>query len=377
MSRHRITQTIQAKDHKGTPYAAKLSSPARSFNSPLLQFHRMLGNRAVGRFIQAKLTINPPGDVYEREADWVANMVMRMPEPAIAEKTKASEQTRLPNIQRTCIECEEKRHQQPSIMMKGISGQSCESAPNADEEEEETPVMRKALSGERRGANLEAGLSRTMGGGSPLPDETRSFMESRFGYDFAKVRIHTDMNAVQLAKDLNASAFTSGRDVYFNAGRYSPETPDGKSLLAHELTHVVQQRQGADYPSINAQISKSANSLIQCYSLRGFPPKEASRMDSAIASAKTNVAMCDDLWLYGRAVIIRALDRLRYDYVPDLGLCGWTFPGAWYIEVGEDAFDKSKCCYLSSTLAHEASHTELYSEGRARKMECKCFGCSC
>ena len=67
----------------------------------------------------------------------------------------------------------------------------------------------------------------------------------------------------------------------------------------------------------------------------------------------------------------------RYDYKEDLGLCGWTFPASWYIEIGKDAFSTSKCCDLASTIAHEASHTELRTEAGARKLECNCFGCSC
>ena len=73
---------------------------------------------------------------------------------------------------------------------------------------------------------------------------TRHFMESRIGADFSKVNIHTDGRAVQMSKDLKAQAFTVGHDVYFNSGKYSPDTKEGKHLLAHELTHVVQQKGG-------------------------------------------------------------------------------------------------------------------------------------
>jgi hypothetical protein len=73
-----------------------------------------------------------------------------------------------------------------------------------------------------------------------LPDAVRSFFEPRFGQDFSKVRVHTDSRAARSARDLNARAFTLGRDIVMGAGQYSPGTSEGKRLLAHELTHVIQ-----------------------------------------------------------------------------------------------------------------------------------------
>ena len=77
--------------------------------------------------------------------------------------------------------------------------------------------------------------------GQPLDAATRSFMEPRFGHDFSNVRVHTDARAAQSAQAVNALAFTVGRDVVFGAGQYAPGTVRGSQLLAHELTHVVQQ----------------------------------------------------------------------------------------------------------------------------------------
>jgi hypothetical protein len=79
------------------------------------------------------------------------------------------------------------------------------------------------------------------GGGRPLPASARHFMEPRFGADLSDVRIHTGPEAVHTARALNARAYTVGRDIMFGAGRYAPDTAEGKKLLAHELTHVVQQ----------------------------------------------------------------------------------------------------------------------------------------
>lgn len=74
-----------------------------------------------------------------------------------------------------------------------------------------------------------------------LDPGTRAFMESRFGYDFSAVRVHSGTAAGQSARDVNARAYTAGHDIVFGAGRFAPGTPDGRRLIAHELTHVVQQ----------------------------------------------------------------------------------------------------------------------------------------
>ena len=82
------------------------------------------------------------------------------------------------------------------------------------------------------------------GGGSPLDRDTRGFMESRLGADFSDVRIHTDSKASDSARSVQAHAYTVGSDVVFQSGKYQPESDSGKRMLAHELTHVVQQRSG-------------------------------------------------------------------------------------------------------------------------------------
>jgi len=82
------------------------------------------------------------------------------------------------------------------------------------------------------------------GGGSPLDGTTRTYMESRLGNDFGDVRVHTGQKADESARSINAQAYTVGNDVVFQSGKYTPETPGGMHTLAHELTHVVQQKAG-------------------------------------------------------------------------------------------------------------------------------------
>ena len=159
---------------------------------------------------QAKLEVSRPGDVYEREADQVADQVMRMPAPM---------------VQRSCAAC-------------AAGGASC---PNCEEEEQGgAGIHRKAQDSSPTPTSVGEILS-DIGPGQPLDQATRNFMEPRFGRDFRQVRVHTDLRAAASAKSVNALAYTLGRQIVFNTGQYTPERESGRKLLAHELTHVVQQ----------------------------------------------------------------------------------------------------------------------------------------
>ncbi|MDH5218146.1 MAG: DUF4157 domain-containing protein [Gammaproteobacteria bacterium] len=168
--------------------------------------------------IQPKLKIGASNDKYEQEADRVADQVMRMPISTGVDSQSS------PQIQRMCSECEEELQRQ------------------TDEEEEEelqtksrsgmTPQLTPVLSNQINGLR---------GKGQSLEPSTRTFMESRFGRDFSQVRIHADGQAANIASSINARAFTVGQDVVFAAGQYQPGSHEGRRLMAHELTHVVQQ----------------------------------------------------------------------------------------------------------------------------------------
>ncbi len=102
--------------------------------------------------------------------------------------------------------------------------------------------------------------------GRSLDGRTRQFMEARIGHDFSGVRIHTDARAATSAREVGARAYTVGRDVAFGAGEYRPKTSEGHRLLAHELTHVVQQGEGVSHRVQRATItgcSKDRKELIE------------------------------------------------------------------------------------------------------------------
>ncbi len=180
-----------------------------------LDLQDTLGNRGVLRLIQAKLAVGRPGDAYEQEADRVAETIMRMPDPSAGPPSLASASG--PHIQRKCAAC-------------------------ATEEEQEH-LMAKEAPGRTPGGSpgLESRIRAIRGGGRPLPETTRSWFEPRFGRDFHDVRIHNDPEAAATAREINALAYTLGSDIVFGPGQFDPETESGRRLLAHELTHVVQQ----------------------------------------------------------------------------------------------------------------------------------------
>jgi hypothetical protein len=123
------------------------------------------------------------------------------------------------------------------IAISSVNGASLQQKCSECEQEQ---VQRAGKGTAEAGSALESQLSSSKGGGSPLSDEVRSFMEPRFGTDFSGVRVHTGSESVQMNRDLNAQAFTHGQDIYFGSGK----APGNDALTAHELTHVVQQGRG-------------------------------------------------------------------------------------------------------------------------------------
>jgi hypothetical protein len=159
--------------------------------------------------IQTKLAISEPGDAYEKEADKAAQQVMQATLPNVSKLTCKA-------VQPKCSQCED----------------------------EQTPVQRGA--GETPSfQDNDIGIHEVLKSpGQTLQSSVRAFMEHRFGHDFSQVRIHDDPRAGETARRLNAKAFTVGRDVVFGPAQYGPTTTEGTHLLAHELTHFIQQNGG-------------------------------------------------------------------------------------------------------------------------------------
>lgn len=147
--------------------------------------------------IQLKLKIGSPDDQYERQADMVADAVVNSPAPDIQQQAMTEEE---------------------EWQLKSGSGLTAKAAP---------PDISQKI--------------QTIGGGIQLPGKVNSEVSQKIGADFSNVNIHTGSEASRLNQSLGARAFTHGSDVFFNSGEYNPGSREGKRLLAHELTHVVQQ----------------------------------------------------------------------------------------------------------------------------------------
>lgn len=215
--------------------------------------------------IQAKPTIGQPGDKYEQEADRVVKQIMRM--PALSHTSSpVSSQAAPPRIQRLCSKCEDELRRQPMVVQAKAS---------------DPPALTPTV---------QSRIQLLRGSGKPLPQSVRNFFEPRFGRDFSQVRIQTDASSTQA---LNALAYTVGSNIVFGSGQYAPDTSPGKRLLAHELTHVVQQN-GAS--SITAAAPVVVNAEATAPMISRADPDAVSRvlrvgnvMGSGIQFWPTNV----------------------------------------------------------------------------------------
>jgi hypothetical protein len=252
---HAIGRSSLAAPGSGDGTRAPAGSP-RHLAAALLHLQRRHGNQVVqqvvrGRasapIIQTKAMVDPAGDRHEREADRVAGLV------------RSGRATR---------------------------------APHADGRASGVP-RRAGADGDPVGAGVQQAIRAARGGGRSLPAGLRSSMEQVLGADFGGVRVHTDVRADQLNRLLRARAFTTGQDLFFRRSEYDPSSAAGREVLAHELTHVVQQGSSATVGgggmeviqrlpwTINGRTyeteSDTDRDLIK-QELRGMVPREAFKL---------------------------------------------------------------------------------------------------
>ena len=225
------------------------------------QLQQTYGNKYAQRLIesmnvQAKLTVNPPDDQYEREADQVAEAV-----------------TKTTSVQRETKPEEEEEQVQTKLQRQA--------APEEEEEQVQTKLQRQGDGSFEAGDELESSLAVHQSAGSPLSDETRDYMEPRFGADFSRVRVHTGSEAAQLNRQISAQAFTHGPDIYLGEGKYDPGSDAGRRLLAHELSHTLQQ--GASTMQ-RAPETNSVSTLVIQRGLWGKIKKGVKKVGKAVAS---------------------------------------------------------------------------------------------
>lgn len=179
---------------------AKIDQAKNSHSNLSIKSKNRVGMPSQSRtVVQAQLETTTPGDAYEQEADRMADMVMRKIDGANTSEAKPSNHCPTPTI--SCF-----------------GGSSM-------------PIS----------SQMESQLQSMQGGGHAMPEGLRAQMEGSFGHDFSNVRLHTDSAAADMSSSINAKAFTHGNDIYFNQGQFQPNTAAGQHLIAHELTHTVQQ----------------------------------------------------------------------------------------------------------------------------------------
>ena len=217
----------------GAPTARQVA-PGPKARRQAAEIRHILGRRAV----QPKLKIGAPSDACEREADRVADQVMAMSTPkAMAEAAPAIRGKSVVGApQRRCADCEDK-----------LDRKAADDTVRRQAEDEEEVLQAKERNGQVPVAtsSAESNINHARGSGAPLPALERRFFAPRFGRSFDDVRIHSDSAADQAARSINARAFTLGSDIFFARGEYGPGSGGARRLLAHELTHTVQQDQGA------------------------------------------------------------------------------------------------------------------------------------
>jgi hypothetical protein len=184
--------------------------------------------------VHAKLTVNAPGDKFEQEADRIADKVMRMATRAMP--------AGMPD-RRQPPEANPQRREEEKIFRAAMPEEKIQKAPAPEEQK----VQRDAAAAARSGGvpsvspDLQSSIHGKTTGGEPLGSEVRAFMEPRFDADFSNVRIHRDAESASLNNQLSARAFTYKNHVFFSRDQYQPGSSEGKNLLAHELTHTIQQ----------------------------------------------------------------------------------------------------------------------------------------
>jgi hypothetical protein len=250
-AKRQVADKVTAQPPVAPGHASQLDA------NPWFRLQRSIGNQAVLRLfhnsaLQAKLAGNSPGDPYEQEADRVAEQGMRIPEPQLQRKCACGGP---PGLSGECEECSKKKRLGLQTKLKvNEPGDIYEQEADRVADQVLATPAHPGVSGSRpriqrfsanSNGQMQAApvsVERTLASpGSPLNPALRQDMERRFGHDFSRVRVHSGPAAEQSARDVNARAYTVGHDIVFGVGSFAPETHEGRRLVAHELMHVLQQ----------------------------------------------------------------------------------------------------------------------------------------
>ncbi|MFN8377630.1 MAG: DUF4157 domain-containing protein [Anaerolineae bacterium] len=261
MGRYSSREYKPAPVQRSTHTPATHTHPVPQMEHGIHDLQRLLGNQGVQRLLsanptiaQAKLTVGAADDAYEQEADRVASEVMTMQSPAPAAGVQREDEggevedeemvqgKRDADLQRDPVDEEEIAMKRAPEIVQRVGG-----AYGEEEDEVATKRLQRAVDGQDLMGSfdvegqLESQIQSQKGGGQSLDGGDKSFFESRFGQDFSDVKVHTGGESDAVNRSIGARAFTNGSDVFMRGGEYSPGSSASRELLAHELTHVVQQ----------------------------------------------------------------------------------------------------------------------------------------
>ena len=289
--------------------------------------------------VQAKLSVNEPGDEYEQEADKMADKLMHISEKSSEENNYTNESEQLSR----------------KPLSSGIT--------SLLQTQGEAPVSISPL--------LNNTITDSKGRGSSIDSNTQSFMSKNFGTNFSQVKIHADTEAAEMNNEISARAFTTGHDVYFNKGEYQPASATGKQLLAHELTHVLQQTGGTqriqretDEEKAAAAEAKKKTDLITKIKTYGiiavedgdatFTSAELDLVDKAI----TGLPVADKVAIKGAKIIrVSSLGpKTAGMYTNTQGYDGTTVTDEQKIELSSRAFGTTTAAESTRLITHEVGH---------------------
>ena len=276
-------------------------------SAPRGNISQIVGNQALKSLyesggIQTKLEVGEADDKYEHEADAVADKVVRMPENSAQARGKKNKEFRADSMKITPL----------------VQRQVDEETVNEESEESsaENAVQAKLATGGSQDLNSEKQnkILALRGGGKPLSSDSQEFFSSRMGHDFSRVRVHTGSKANDAASAINARAFTLGNDIVFKSGEFSPNTNRGKHLLAHELTHTIQQLHSSNTTRATPKlVQRKESNLNQQWinALKASPKDYGSAIEAIkdVPSAGQKVLLKEE-WVLVKADVLLELFRL-------------------------------------------------------------------
>ncbi|MBS1663828.1 MAG: DUF4157 domain-containing protein [Bacteroidetes bacterium] len=222
-------------------------------------------------FFQTSMMIGKPNDKYEKEADSVADKIVAKKD---MEDGPAVQRQEISSIQRLSTPIEDENFSTNDQRIRNDRDIQEKPEVQTKSDTHENPKLQTKCAHceqEEASAGVSNLIDSTRGKGQSMPESTRYQMESAFGTSFHDVNIHTGADSVGMNKELGAQAFTHGKDIYFNSGKYNPDSTSGQHLLAHELTHVVQQTGGAYRDQVQCDHDKQAHPKTKSKSAKDQP----------------------------------------------------------------------------------------------------------